>query len=388
MKRARSHSPSPLPAGVEPIAVELGEDVLADLYDRVRRARLPSEMMVVGRESADRLRCAAQVVRYWVNGFDWRAQEARLNRLPHFRTELDGIRVHFVWLRSPRRAAAPLLLTNGWPSCFLEYVDVLEPLARGTGGGESIDFDVVVPTTPGFGLSDPALDRYIDEDVVADLWLELMQRLGYHRFYAHGDDFGGRIVSRIAWRHPAAVAGLHVTECLGPDRASLPDLAPVELEYLESLERWRGHERAYGAVAATRPQTLALALDDSPLGLAAWLTDKYLSWSDPATVAVWTPDRILGFVTLYWATRSIGPSMRLYANRASPVPTHPVVLAPTAAVAPRESRPAPPRERVERSYADLRVHGRRDRGGHFMAIEHPDGFVDELRGFFGHLEGP
>jgi pimeloyl-ACP methyl ester carboxylesterase len=373
-----------LPNGVAPMTIELDAGVVDDLEERVRNARRPEQMLVVGREDAARLAFISDLIGYWASTFDWRSQERRLNELPHFRVTVAGINIHFLWLRSPAPGAAPLLLANGWPSCFLEYVDVLEVLSNGE-GARSAAFDLVVPTMPGYGLSEPALDRRIDEDVVADLWVELMRRLGYASFYAHGDDFGGSIASRIAWRHPEAVAALHITECLSPKEDGL-HLRPAERRHLEAVARWREDERAYGAIAATRPQTLALALDDSPIGLAAWMTDKYLSWSDPATVCAWTPERILGFVTLYWSTRCIGPSMRLYANAPSVVPDRPIITCPTAVITPRESRPAPPREWTERTYADIRVHSRRERGGHFMAIEHPEGFVEELRSFFSQLE--
>jgi epoxide hydrolase len=373
-----------LPNGVAPMTIEMDDEVINDLRQRVRRARRPERMLVVGREDPARLQFINDLIDYWARSFDWRLQERRLKRLPHFRATVGGIGIHFLWLRSPRSDATPLLLTNGWPSCFLEYVDVIDALADGD-GADSVAFDVVVPTMPGYGLSEPALEKRIDEDVIADLWAELMRTLDYPRFYAHGDDFGGRIASRIAWRHPDAVAGLHISEPLSPER-SVRNPSPVERNYLESLGRWREQERSYGAIAATRPQTLALALDDSPLGLAAWLSDKYLSWSDPATLSAWTPDRVLGFVTLYWTTRAIAPSMR---------PTQ----------TPRQSFRTSPWSKPRQCSSHQTNRGRRrhvcgsseptptyastaagERGGHFTAIEHPEGFIAELRCFFGQLE--
>jgi pimeloyl-ACP methyl ester carboxylesterase len=363
-----------------PFTIEVSSATLDDLAWRLQRARWPPDLLVVGGEDATRLHQVRRLLERWQGAFDWRAHERRLNALPQYRVTVDGIGLHVVWVRSEIPDAQPLLLLNGWPSSFIEYERVIGPLTTPSSGPA---FDVVIPARPGYGFSDPALDRPGSDDDVADLFARLMtNHLGYGRFLAHGDDFGGSIASRIAWRHPSLVKALHVTEWLDPAR---PDDATVdEGRYLDALAEWRLAERAYGQVAATRPQTLGLALDDSPLGLLAWIVDKFLSWTEPREDGepAFDDDLLLATTTLYWVTRSMATSMRPYAEDAAELPPGERIQVPAAVVAPREDRPAPPRSWIERSYADLRSYRVRERGGHFLAVEAPDVFVDELREVF------
>lgn len=362
-----------------PFTIDVAPEVLEDLGWRLQRARWPQHPLVAGGEDAARLLQIQQLLERWRSGFDWRAHEQRLNRLPQYRVTVDGVALHVVWARSETPGARALLLLNGWPSSFIEFEHVVGPLTTPT---SAPGFDVVIPARPGYGFSDPALDRPGSDDAAADLFARLMtEHLGYESFLIHGDDFGGSIASRIAWRHPAQVQGLHVAEWLDPAHPDDSELTVDERRYLDQLSGWRHAERAYGAIAATRPQTLGLALDDSPLGLLAWIADKFLSWtgSRPGGQLPYDPDLLLATATLYWATQSMTTSMRPYAEQATELRPGERIAVPTAVVAPREGRPAPPRSWIERSYADLRSYRVRERGGHFLAAEDPDTFIEELR---------
>jgi pimeloyl-ACP methyl ester carboxylesterase len=365
-----------------PFTIDVSPEVLDDLAWRLRRARWPRQLLLAGGEDAGRLLALQRLLERWRDRFDWRDQERRLNALPQRRVTVDGVGLHVVWARSERPDARPLLLLNGWPSSFIEYREVVAPLTAPESGPA---FDVVIPARPGYGFSDPGLDRPGSDDDVADLYARLMaEHLGYDRFLVHGDDFGGSIASRLAWRHPSLVAALHVTEWLEPTDPDASSLAADERAYLDALAVWREAERGYGHIAATRPQTLGVALDDSPLGLLSWIVDKFLSWTDPSEDGElpFDADLLLATTTLYWVTQSMTTSMRPYAEDAAQLAPGERIAVPTAVVAPREGRPAPPRSWIERSYADLRSYRVRERGGHFLAVEAPDAFVAELREFF------
>jgi pimeloyl-ACP methyl ester carboxylesterase len=362
-----------------PFEIAVPDAVLEDLGWRLQRARWPDDLMVAGGEDRHSLTLVGELLEQWRSAFDWRAYERRLNALPQYLVAVDGVALHVVWVRSKSPGARPLLLLNGWPSSFVEYELVVSDLTEPADG---TPFDVVIPARPGYGFSDKGLDRAGDDDAAADLFVTLMrEHLGYPRFLAHGDDFGGSIASRIAWRHPGAVVALHVSEWL--ESRDAEPATTEERAYLEALAAWRERERAYGAVAATRPQTLGLALDDSPLGLLAWIADKFVSWSDrrPDGALPVPADLLLANTMLYWVTRSMGTSMRPYAEAPAELGGERVTV-PTGVVAPHEERPAPPRSWIERSYADLRSYEIRAKGGHFLAAEDPAAFVGELRAFF------
>jgi pimeloyl-ACP methyl ester carboxylesterase len=369
-----------------PFTIDVAPEVLDDLAWRLRHARWPAQLLLAGGEDAGRLRALQGLLERWRDGFDWREQERQLNTLPQQRMTVDGMGLHVVWARSERPDARALVLLNGWPSSFIEYRDVVAPLTAPDAGPA---FDVVIPARPGYGFSDRGLDRPGSDDDVADLFAHLMaEHLGYDRFLVHGDDFGGSIASRLAWRHPSLVQALHVTEWLESSDPDATSLSAEERAYLGALADWREAERGYGHIAATRPQTLGLALDDSPLGLLAWIVDKFLSWTDPGEDGElpFDADLLLATTTLYWATQTMATSMRPYAEDAAELAPGERIAVPTGVVAAREDRPAPPRSWIERSYADLRSYRVRERGGHFLAAESPDAFVAELHAFFGTVD--
>jgi pimeloyl-ACP methyl ester carboxylesterase len=374
---------------VTPYSIEIPEETLVDLRRRLVQTRWLDAVEGAGWSQGTDPAYLRELCEYWLDDFDWREQERKLNALPHFTTKVDGIGVHFVHARGRGPDPFPLVLTHGWPSSFFELVKLIplltDPAAH---GAESEDaFDVVVPSMPGYGFSERPAQRFASARV-PELWVALMQRLGYAHFGAHGGDIGGGVAARLGQRHPDAVAGIHVTNVYGSIEDG--DIPPTraEQEYLARQERWEREEGAYGELQATRPQTLGFALNDSPAGLAAWIVEKYRAWSDCGgdIERVFTKDELLTNITIYWATQTAASSFRPYWDARND-PGRPVwtrVRVPCGvAVFPRDID-VPPREFAERSY-DVRRWTEMPRGGHFAAFEQPELLAADIRAFFRDL---
>jgi pimeloyl-ACP methyl ester carboxylesterase len=336
--------------------VAVPQDVLDDLARRLELARWPEAYALDGGEDAARLDRIAQLLERWRGGYDWREHEARINA--HEQALVAGL--HVLKAGSGPR----LVLMNGWPSTHAEYLPALPLLA---------DFEVWIVSRPGYGFSDHGLDQPGDDEHAA---ARVGHALGAGRYLAHGDDFGGSVLSRLALQRPEQVAALHVSEWLEDLHAQ--DLTAAEQAYVDGVNRWREEERGYGHVQANRPQTLGLALGASPLGVLAWIADKWLSWSDPACAL--DDDLILTTATIYWFTGTMASAMRPYAADA-PAPRAKVPV-PTTVTVGREERPPPPREWIERTYADVRDVRALERGGHFWAAETPEQFAARLKAVF------
>jgi pimeloyl-ACP methyl ester carboxylesterase len=368
---------------VEPFAIDVPERVLEDLHERLARTRWPSEVEHAGWDYGTDLAYLQELCAYWRDEFDWRAQERKLNQLPQFTTEIDGQLLHFVHLRGRGPEPLPIVLTHGWPSSFFEFTKLAPKLADEDLDGSS--FDVVIPSLPGFGFSAIPGHRFASA-TVPGLWVELMRRLGYERFAAHGGDLGGGITARLAQFHRDSVVGIHVTSVYGDIGGEPPSAA--ERAYLLEQERWEREEGAYGAVQSTRPQSLSYGLTDSPAGLAGWLIEKHRSWSDCGgdLESVFTKDELLTNLTIYWATNTIGSSLRPYwdsLNNPQRAPWIPVEAPSAIAVFPGDLD-RPPREFAERWY-DVRRWTEMPRGGHFAALEQPGLLADDIRAFFRGL---
>lgn len=368
-------------SAVRPFTIAVPDADLDDLRRRLAATRWPqpipgSDTWELGTEEATLRRLAAR----WADGFDWRAAEAALNELPHFVAGLDGADVHFLHLRGTGDAAAlPLVLTHGWPGSFLELTRLAERLAaRG--------HDVVVPSLPGFGFSAQRPGR-TDLWSTPELWHRLMRDvLGHERYGAHGGDLGSGISTRLAARHPEAVAGVHLTAVGPPELGEDARLSDAEAEYVEHVARWNRDEGAYLHQQQTRPVTLAYGLSDSPVGMLGWLVEKYRAWSDSHgdLGSRFTDDEALTWASLYWFANAIAPSFRPYNDGyASPAPT-PRVTVPTALAVFPGDLSQPPREWAERSYA-VRRYTVMPRGGHFAAWEEPELLADDVAAFFGEL---
>jgi pimeloyl-ACP methyl ester carboxylesterase len=376
----------------EPFSILIADEVLADLRARILGTRWPDQVPGMGWEQGVELSCLQRMLAAWGGGFDWRAQERRLNAFAQFQMEIDGVAIHFVHERARRGRGVPLILTHGWPSAFIEYLPLVplltDPQAHGIDGPA---FDLVLPSLPGYGFSQRPPRAGVNYRVTAGLWHTLMQRLGYHRYGAGGGDFGAGVATLLALDHPDAIIGVHLTNLeiapyTGPGSRAL---TAAEDAYLAENRRWMEAERGYGAIQSTKPQTLGYALNDSPAGLAAWILEKWRSWTDSKgdLEACFPQDFLLSLLTLYWATQSITPSMRDYHdNRWRGVALRPddFVLAPTAvAVFANEFVPegVPPREWAERLYA-VRRWTPMPRGGHFAPAEEPGLVARDIAAFF------
>ncbi len=369
----------------EPYVLSVSDAVLDDLRERIRRTRWPDPAPGQPWSQGVDLEYLRELLRYWAEEFDWRAQEARLNRYRHAMATVDGVQIHYVHHRAPG-GGLPLVLTHGWPSTFLEPLSLVDLLGD--------RFDLVVPSLPGYAFS-PRPDREgVNRAVVADLWHALMRGLGYDRYGAHGGDFGASAATFMALRHPDAVLGIHLsTPDVWPYHGpGSPPLTPQEGAHVEHVAGWDATQRGYSAVQSTRPQTLGYALQDSPAGLAAWVLDKWRSWSDSRgdLDATFGRDALLTMLTVWWASGSITSSMRdYYDNRWHPATIGPedFVRVPTAvAVFANEFVPegSPPRSWLARLY-DIRRWTVFDHGGHFAAAEVPDLLAADIAAFFGGL---
>jgi pimeloyl-ACP methyl ester carboxylesterase len=390
-------------AAVEPFRLTVPDVVLDDLRGRLRRTRWPDRETTAGSWAQgvplDWLR---DLVEHWSTTYDWRPTEARLAALPQLRVEVDGLGIHVVHVRSPHSAAMPLVLTNGWPGSLVEYLDVVGPLVDPPAhGGDARDaFDVVIPTLPGYGFSDKPASPGWGIARVARAWRAVAHRLGYDRYGLHGTDWGVSVSTSLAQQWPGDVVGLHLAPPLvAPEPATFDDLTPAERASLADLRASSSDGDGYTAIQATRPQTLGYALVDSPVGLAAWVLEKVVTWSDPrgAPTTSLSRDQLLDVATWYWVTATGASSARLYAESIAEVqavfrepgtagaddgvPGGTVDVPTGASVFPAEV-PRPSRRWAERRFTDLRWWGEAPHGGHFPAWEVPELFVDELRGFF------
>ena len=381
---------------MKPFTIEVGDQVLEDLSKRLAQTRWPDQVEGADWDYGTELSYLSGLVDYWLTGFDWRRQESILNELPQFRAKIDGLDVHFVYIRGTGPASFPLILTHGWPSSFFEMYKIVWALANPAGhGGDPADaFDVIVPSLPGFGFSERPMRRgYLPVD---PLWRNLMTEvLGYRRFGAYGGDIGARVTSALGRFHADVVAGIQLGSVDLEWPQPLPEketLSDAERDYLERVKRWEREEGAYGDIQATRPQSLAYGLNDSPAGLAAWIVEKFRAWSDCGgdLESRFTKDELLTIVMIYWTTQTINGSMRRYfESRHNPTP-NPLKLGerievPTGiAMFPGEKDLVVPREWAERCY-NIQRWTDMPRGGHFPALEEPDLLVQEIRAFFRGL---
>ena len=378
---------------IENFRIEVPESGLDDLRERLRRTRWPEAETVEDWSQGVPRAYLQELCAYWADGYDWRAAEARLNALPQFRTELDGLGIHFVHARSPHPAALPLVITHGWPGSIAEFAGVVGPLSDPTahGGDASDAFHVVCPSLPGYGFSDKPARPGWGVERIASAWSELMARLGYHRYGAQGSDWDTSISACLGQQDPEHVAGIHLSPPLAPpDPATFDDLTEAERAALASLEHAREWDSGYSEQHATRPQTVGYGLVDSPAGLCAWIVEKFWAWTDWDTHlddAV-TRDELLDNVMLYWLPGTGASSARLYWESIRQVnewisgSALDTVAVPTGcSIFPRENQ-RPSRRWAERRFTDIRHWHELDRGGHFPALEQPELFVDEVRSFF------
>lgn len=353
---------------------------LDDLRARLATARLPEAETVPRWGQGVPLADLIEVVDYWRTGYDWRWFEKRLDRIGQFRTTIDGLGIHFLHRRSTRADATPLVLTHGWPGSIAEFVDVVDELAE-PADPDTPAFHVVVPSLPGFGYSDKPATTGWGTEKIAAAWVELMGRLGYDRFAAHGGDWGGNITTVLGGRFPEHVLGIHTTFAEGPPGLTTEGLTPAEREWTEETHDFWHHRAAYAKQQATRPQTIGYSLVDSPVGLLAWILDKFAEWSDTEDSPFETisRDRILDDVTLYWLTRTGASSARIYYESHNSLDPELRVDVPAAiTVYPRDIEKYP-RPWAQERYRRIVRWRSPEAGGHFPSLEVPGYFVKDLQ---------
>jgi pimeloyl-ACP methyl ester carboxylesterase len=375
---------------VHPYTIDIPTPVLDDLRDRLRGTRWPDQLTDAGWAYGTELDYLRGIVTDWTE-FDWAARQEQLNQLTHQRVELDGaggLGVHVVHQRADRPDAVPLVLLHGWPSSFVQMLPILPMLTQpGEHGGDPGDaVHAVALSLPGYGFSDRPTQPGMDVTRIAGIVVEVMNQLGYPRFAARGSDLGAGVLQQLALAHPDRLTALHLSGT-NPYLGYVPDdLTPAEQEYVAAARQWNQTEMAYAMEHSSKPQTLAYALTDSPAGLAGWILEKFRTWSDCGGDLDSVYDRadLLTNLTIYWATRTIGSSMRLYYETAhSTTAGWGRVEVPTGMAMSGADMFPTPRAWVERSYnvthwTDL------PRGGHFLEWETPDLLAADLRTFLRH----
>lgn len=363
------------------------DDDLDDLRARLAAARLPESETVISTELGRRrwdqgvpLADLQEIVDYWRTGYDWRKFEERIDAIGQFRTSIYGLGFHFLHCRSARSDANPLIMTHGWPGSMAEFVDVVDALAHPDDPGTPA-FHVVVPSLPGFGFSDKPSTTGWGTEQIATAWVELMRRLGYDRFLAHGGDWGGVITTILGGRFPAHVIGIHTTLAQAPPGMTTEGLTADERRWTEENSDFRHHHSAYAKQQATRPQTIGYSLVDSPVGLLAWILDKFAEWTDidDSPFEAISRDRLLDNVTLYWLTRSGASSARIYYESHNSLDPDLRVDVPAAITTYPCDIEKNPRAWAEERFRQIVRWKEPESGGHFPSLENPDHFVRDLQ---------
>lgn len=371
---------------VEPFRIDVPDEQLDDLTDRLRRTRWPEPETVDDWSQGVPLAYLSDLCRYWTDGYQWRTTEERINGLPQFRTVLDGLGIHFLHVRSPEAGALPLVLTHGWPGSVVEFLKVVGPLSdpAAYGGDASDAFHVVCPSLPGYGFSAKPTRSGWGVPRIARAWGELMRRLGYERYGAQGGDWGSAVTTALGQHDPAHCVGIHLNMVpVGPGRSTGEDFTPAEAAALAALAEHDRWGTGYSKEQSTRPQTLGYGLVDSPAAQAAWIIEKFWAWTDcdghPENVL--SRDELLDNVMLYWLPAAGASSARLYWESFAVRNSEAVTVPMGAAIFPKEIF-RPSRRWAERRFTDIRHWTEAERGGHFAALEQPDAFVADVRAFF------
>jgi pimeloyl-ACP methyl ester carboxylesterase len=386
---------------IRPFQLDIPKNALEDLRRRIDATRMPSKELVEDRSQGVQLATIQELIAYWATEYDWHRTEARLSALPHFTTEIDGVNIHFIHVRSPHESALPLIMTHGWPGSVIELLETVGPLTDPTAHGGSAEdaFHVVLPSLPGYGFSGEPVEVGWDLGRTARAWAELMRRLGYKRYVAQGGDVGAGITDTMSRQAPEGLIGIHTNLLVPALGGTMPTGTDEERAAAAQIATFRQSGNGYFVEMATRPQTIGYALLDSPVALAAWMidhdTDSYYkiahAFVDGEPVGNLTRDHILDNITTYWLTRTGASAARSYWEAYGPD-------APAAGREPLSPSPIPvgfttfpgeiwrtPRSWVEASYANVNYFNEVDRGGHFAAWEEPELFSEELRAAFASV---
>ncbi len=382
---------------VDAFEMRVADDVLADLRVRLARTRWPAPGLGEPWEQGTDLDALVELCRYWRDDFDWRSVEGRLNAWPQILTAVDGQPIHAFHVRSAEPDAFPLVLLHGWPSANIEFAKLFGPLTDPVahGGRAEDSFHVVAPSLPGFGWSGPTRRPGWTPHRIAGAVVEVMARLGYERFGAHGGDWGSMVASQLGLHFPECVPAIHLNMVISTPPRSVADplagLTDIEKERVAAMRARGRSEMGYQQIQATKPASVSAGLNDSPAGLAAWIIEKYRAWGDchGDLSSRFTNDELCALLTVYWATETICSANRIYAETrraglGASLPPSPVPAPMGYSRFPADGF-APPRVWVERLY-DVRSWVEHDEGGHFPALEVPDLLVGDLRAYFATID--
>jgi pimeloyl-ACP methyl ester carboxylesterase len=379
-------------AQIENFTLNIAQERLDDLKDRLARTRWPEKETVSDWSQGAPLAQVRALCEHWQQHYDWRNCEARLNAAGQFTTVIDGLRIHFLHVRSPNPDALPLLLTHGWPGSVIEFMKVLGPLSDPAAhGGDPADaFHLVVPSLPGYGFSEKPAEAGWGVERIARAWTALMERLGYHRFVAQGGDWGAAVTTAMAEQAPPSCAAIHLNmPIVFPTKEDLKNLTPEEAAGLEAVRPYRETGMGYANQQATKPQTLGYGLNDSPAGQAAWIYEKFHGWTDNQGTpeSVLSRDELLDNIMLYWLPGCATSSARLYweSTRFYQNPPRPRIDIPVGVSMFRKELIRASRRWAENNYSTIIYWNELDKGGHFAAFEQPELFTQELRQCFRSL---
>jgi pimeloyl-ACP methyl ester carboxylesterase len=370
---------------IEPYKVNIPQEILTDLKQRLSLTRWPDELTGSAWSYGADLSFMKTLIKYWQHEFDWRKTESGINAYPNFMAQINGHQIHFMHIKGTGKRSIPLLITHGWPGSFLEMMKLIPLLTQ----NQELSFDLVIPSVPGFGFSDKVTDPGCNSAYVADLWHQLMAQLGYGRYGVQGGDIGSGISTWLSLRYPGNIIGLHLNYISGSYKPYMPDgEKPAEevVAFQKKGAEWSSKEGAYAYMHATKPLTAAYGLNDSPVGLCAWIIEKFNGWSDNNgnIENTFTKDELLSNVTLYWVTQTIHSSMRIY-NENSKKPLvfgkDDFVKVPVGFAKFPKELPTPPRSYIEKGF-NIQHWTVMPVGGHFAAAEQPRLLADDIIDFF------
>lgn len=371
---------------MKPFKINVPQDVLNDLSTRLKQTRWTDEPENAGWSYGTNPSYLRELVTYWQNDYDWRKHEAEINKHPQFKVEIDGVTIHYIHVRGKGKTTSPLLLTHGWPDSFYRFLKVIPMLTNPDRG--DVSFDVVIPSIPGFGFSQQTA---MNVDRVADVFNKLMTNvLGYNTFFAAGGDMGTEVTKSIAVQFPHNVKAIHLTDVGYPNgREDWSKMTPEEQAFGQVIQQWFFTEGAFNMIQSTKPQTLGYGLNDSPVGLASWIIEKFYAWSDHDgnIESSLTKDELITNIMIYWVSQSINSSIRVYAENARAgysgglKSTQRVGVPTGVSLFPKDAQF--PKAWAERM-ANVTSFSVMKKGGHFAALEVPDVYASELVNFFGN----
>lgn len=374
---------------IEKFNINVSDEILEDLKYRLDHTRFPEQLEDLDWERGTDINYLKSLVSYWRDEFDWRAQEEELNRFSHFHCEVDGIDIHFIHERGTGPNPIPIILTHGWPDSFLRYKKLIPMLTdpASYGGNPEDSFDVIVPSVPNFGFSSQPKHGGMNNSHVSELFVKLMtEKLGYSKFAAAGGDIGSGVTRYLAFNHPDLLIGIHLTDIgIIKDLIASKDeeLSEEELEYKKAATSWISNEGGYISIQSTKPQTIAYGLSDSPVGLAAWIVEKFRDWSDCSgdLSNSFSKDELLTNIMIYWITNTIGSSANMYYENVHSLPKLGYIKVPTGITLLPQDILLPPRKWAEKNL-NITQWTTVARGGHFTAMEEPMLLAKEMRKFF------